>query len=109
VPNAHNVGGINLPAAIGLAVMIAVFAASLLVGGHSAPPEDEPPDDGGGGGKGPPSPPDPPEHRPGGLPLEDAEPSRIRLRGPRAPVRPQPRQRESREPVRPRRTPARNG
>jgi hypothetical protein len=110
MPTAHNVGGLNLPAAIGLAVMIAVFAASLVVGGHSTPPDAEPPeDDGGGGGNGPPSPPDPPGHRPGGVPLDDAEPAAWRLRGPRAPIRsrPRPRRRETREPSRPRRTPAR--
>ena len=39
VPNPHQVGGINIPAAIGLAVLFLVFAASLVVGGNSPPPD----------------------------------------------------------------------
>jgi hypothetical protein len=106
VPNAHQVGGINIPAAIGLGVMIVVFAASLLVGGHSPPSDADPPDDDQGRGGGPPRRPPGPEPGPGGmpLPLDDAEPSARRLRGERPSLKPPPRRRHQREPGR-RRTP----
>ncbi|MGZ4351602.1 MAG: hypothetical protein ACXVRX_13870 [Solirubrobacteraceae bacterium] len=110
MPTAHQVGGINLPAAIGLGVMIIVFAASLLVGRYSAPPDADPPDDdgrGGGGGSGPA--PRGPEPTPGGIPLDDADPALVRLRDgcasrrsrwrPRSPDRAHPR---PRSPARPR-------
>jgi hypothetical protein len=109
VPNAHQVGGINVPAAIALGVMIMVFAASLLVGGHSTPPDADPPDDDNGPGGGPPRSPRGPEPGPGGIPipLADAEQSRVRLRGERPPLgRLTPRRRRrSRDPGQPGRAP----
>jgi len=82
--------------------MIIVFAASLLVGGHSAPPDADPPDDDQGRGGGPPRPPRAPDPGPGGfpIPLDDAEQSRVRLRGARPPLQRRARPR-SREPERP--------
>jgi hypothetical protein len=107
VPNAHQVGGINIPAAIGLGVMIVVFATSLLVGGHTPPPDTDPPDDGHGDGGGPGPAPRGPEPRPGGIPLDDAEQSSRRLRGARPPLK-RPVRRRERDPARPGRTPARH-
>jgi hypothetical protein len=108
VPNAHQVGGINVPAAIALAVMIVVFAASLVVGGNNPPSDADPPDDGGpGGGGGWRSPPRDPRPKPGGIPLDDAEQSRVRLRGARPPLKRPSRHREQREPGRRRTTPTR--
>ncbi|HEY2318810.1 MAG TPA: hypothetical protein VGH67_10945 [Solirubrobacteraceae bacterium] len=107
MPNAHQVGGINLPAAIGLGVMIAVFAASLLVGHHGPPPDAEPPDDDGRGGRGPGSVPRGPGPTPGGIPLDDAQQSRTRLRAQRPPGTWSPRRRP-RDAERPRRAPARH-
>jgi hypothetical protein len=100
VPTAHEVGGINIPAAIGLAVIMLVFAASLVIGGHSPPPDADPPDDGGpGGGPPPPDTPDPPGPWPGGIPLDDAQPAAIRLRGERPRTRRTP-ARRPRDPAR---------
>jgi hypothetical protein len=109
VPNAHQVSGINVPAAIALGVMILVFAASLVVGGHTPPPDGDPPDDDHGRGGGPRRPPRAPDPGPGGmpLPLADAEQSSRRLRGARPALTRPPRPRDREEPGRRRTRPTR--
>jgi hypothetical protein len=73
--------GINL-AGLGVVVFVVlVVVVGLILGRHSRPgPSDPNPDDGWGNGPPPPDPPRP-DRPPGGIPLDDAAPARVRLRG----------------------------
>jgi hypothetical protein len=82
MPNGSQVGGgVNL---LGVAylvlVLLAVFFPLLLRRRGSPPGESDTGSDGGGGG--PPGPRVPPNSPPPGIPLDDAEPAAMRLRGP---------------------------
>jgi hypothetical protein len=81
VPGKSQVGGINLPELVYVAFVLAVAFMPVLLRrrGPSSDDSDSDSDDG-GWGKGPP-PPTPPDAPRGGIPLDDAEPSRTRLRG----------------------------
>jgi hypothetical protein len=76
-------GGISM-SAVGIVLFVALIALSALTlgrrGGPRRGPSDPNPGDGWGGGPRPPDPrrPDPPR---GGIPLDDAAPARVRLRG----------------------------
>jgi hypothetical protein len=66
---------------LGLVLLVILMPLALFRIGNAkqTPPEQEGGDDGGGG----PDPPPPPQPRPqGGIPLDDATPARVRLRGP---------------------------
>jgi hypothetical protein len=66
---------------LGLVLVVILMPLALFRIGNvkQTPPEQEGGDDGGGG----PDPPPPPQPRPrGGIPLDDATPARMRLRGP---------------------------
>jgi hypothetical protein len=73
--------GINLPG-LGIVVFVVlVVVVGLILGRHSGPgPSDPNPGDGWGNGPPPPDPPRP-DRPPGGIPLDDASPARVRLRG----------------------------
>ena len=74
-------GGINLSGLGIVAFVVLLVVVGLVLGRHSRPgPSD--PNGGDGWGKGPP-PPDPrrPDRPQGGMPLDDATPARVRLRG----------------------------
>ncbi|HUA03460.1 MAG TPA: hypothetical protein VMB27_06115 [Solirubrobacteraceae bacterium] len=79
--NAPQVAGVNLLGVLYLVlVMAAVFLPMILGRGGPSPGQSDSDSDGGGGG-GPPRPPTPPDTPGGGIPLNDAEPARVRLRG----------------------------
>lgn len=72
-------GGIDIPALLNLAIVLVVVFFPLLLKRRGPPgPSDSDSDDGWGGSRPPRTPPDDP---PGGIPLDDAQPARVRLRG----------------------------
>jgi len=86
VPRASQLGGFDLLGLVPLMCVLAAVFLPLLLGRRSVPPPDpEGGDDGGGGGGGGggsgPSRPAAPRAPRGGLPLPDATPARVRLRG----------------------------
>ncbi len=106
LPKASNVSGFNAVDLIYLVIVIVVLFAPLLLGRAPSPPEspDHGSEDGGGGSS--PNPRPSPICPRGGIPLPDAEQSRLRLRSHRPKVhRTRVRQRPA-HPA-PRRTPTR--
>lgn len=80
MPGPSDVGGVNLPGLLSLVIVfVAVFLPMLLRPG-GRPPEDSGPGPEDGWGKGPGQPRTPPGAPRGGIPLDDAEPARVRLR-----------------------------
>jgi hypothetical protein len=81
MPGKPQSGGVDL---IGLLYLLCIFAVLFVPAllGRSGPPPG-PPDPGSddGWGKGPDPPPPPPDRPRGGIPLPDAAPARLRLRG----------------------------
>ncbi len=77
----RSTSGVDIPALLNLAVVLLVmfFPVILNRGGHPPGPSDSDSDDGWGKGPNPPKP--PPEDPRGGIPLDDAVPARVRLRG----------------------------
>jgi hypothetical protein len=86
LPRASNVSGFNALDLIYLVIVILVLFAPLLLGRAPSPPEspDQGPDDGWGGSS--PTPRPSPISPTGGIPLPDAEHSRLRLRSHRPPL-----------------------
>ncbi|MBV9000578.1 MAG: hypothetical protein JO304_16065 [Solirubrobacterales bacterium] len=82
MPRGSNIGGVNILGMVYLLLVLAAVFLPILLGRLSPPPgqSDSDSDDGGGGG-GPGQPPAPPNTPGGGIPLDDAEPARSRLRG----------------------------
>lgn len=83
VPKGSHVGGYDLtPLLYTLLVFAtALFLPALLARFVSSPgPSDSDSPEGGGGGGGPPPTPTPSKPPPGGVPLDDAQPARVRLR-----------------------------
>lgn len=82
MPRGSDIGGVNILGLVYLLLVLAVVFLPMVLGRLGPPPEesDSDSDDGGGGGPGPPP---APSNTPsgGGLPLDDAEPARWRLRG----------------------------
>lgn len=79
MPRSSQVGGVDLPGLLVLVITLAVAFAPLLLGRRASPgPSDAESDDGHGGG--PPPPRRPPNSPSGGIPLQDAQPARVRLR-----------------------------
>jgi hypothetical protein len=76
-------GGIHVSGLVCLLIVLVVTSVGLILyrhGGSRPGPSD--PNSGGGWGKGPPGPePRDPHHPRGGIPLDDAAPARVRLRG----------------------------
>lgn len=75
-----HIGGVDLPGLLYLASILAVAFLPVLFRRRGSPPDqsDSDSEDGWGrGGERPPGPPKPPK---GGIPLDDAEPARTRLR-----------------------------
>jgi hypothetical protein len=71
------------PGLLGVVMVLLVVVPPLVLYVRAArpgPPNSDDNDDGGGGGSEPP--PGPSDRPPGGIPLDDALPARIRLRGP---------------------------
>jgi hypothetical protein len=83
MPEPSHVGGVNLPGLLSLLLSLGVAFAPVLFGrrGPASEQDDGDNDDGGGGGPGGPPPPSRPTGPPsGGIPLDDAQPARKRLR-----------------------------
>jgi hypothetical protein len=79
MPGPSQISGVDLPGLLALVITLAVVFAPLLLGRSASPGQsDSEPGDGGGGG--PRRPRKPPNSPCGGIPLEDAEPARARLR-----------------------------
>jgi hypothetical protein len=101
-------GGTQLSGLVSLLIVLCVVVVGLIVyrhGGSRPGPSDPNPGDGWRKGPPPPHPPRP-DHPRGGIPLEDAGPARVRLRGEarladRLPARERrPARKPEREPVR---------
>jgi hypothetical protein len=81
MPSEPQIGGVDVLGVVYLVLVLAVVFLPIVLGRSGPPPgpSDSDSDDGGGNGPGPPH---PPSNTPGGgLPLEDSEPARTRLRG----------------------------
>jgi hypothetical protein len=102
IPGPSQISGVDLPGLLALVITLVVVLAPLLLGRRASPGQSDPePGDGRGGG--PRRPCRPPDSPWGGIPLEDAEPGRVRLRNPDRLSDGMPRRsrRGSRAPVRP--------
>lgn len=71
----------NVLGMIYLLLVLAVVFLPMILGRGGPSPGQSDSDSDGGGGSGPPRPPAPPGAPRGGIPLDDAEPARVRLRG----------------------------
>jgi hypothetical protein len=81
MPSEPQSGGVDVFGLVYLALVLAVIFLPMVLGRPGPPPGQSDSDSDGGGGNGP-GPPPPPSNTPGGgIPLEDAEPARARLRG----------------------------
>ena len=82
MPSGPQIGGVDVLGLLYLALIFGVIFLPMVLGRRgSSGDSDSDSDGGGGGGKGPwrPRPPSSPPR--GGIPLDDAEPGRVRLRG----------------------------
>lgn len=81
MPGHDQLSGFNLPGLLALVIILGVVFSPVLLCRRGSDPDqsDGESDDGWGGG--PPRRPDPPDMPPGGIPLDDAHPARVRLRG----------------------------
>jgi hypothetical protein len=81
MPSESHSGGVDILGLVYLALVLAVIFLPMVLGRPGPPPGQSDADSDGGGGNGP-GPPPPPSNTPGGgIPLEDSEPARARLRG----------------------------
>jgi hypothetical protein len=81
MPEPSHVGGVNLPGLLSVMLILLVAFAPMLFGRRGpAPDQDDGDADDGGGPGGPPPPSRPSGPPPGGIPLDDAQPARVRLR-----------------------------
>ena len=82
MPEPSHMGGVNLPGLLSVMLILVIAFAPVLFGrrGPASEQDDGESDDGGGGPGGPKPPSRPPDPSPGGIPLDDARPARVRLR-----------------------------
>ena len=81
MPEPSHLNGLNLPGLLSVTTILVVTFAPLLFGRRGPAPEQDDEDaDHGGGPGGPPPPSRPTGPRPGGIPLDDAQPAHVRLR-----------------------------
>jgi hypothetical protein len=81
MPEPSHVGGVNVPGLLSVMLILFVAFAPVLFGRRGPASEQDDGDSDDGGGPGGPKPPDRPVGPPpGGIPLDDARPARIRLR-----------------------------
>jgi hypothetical protein len=80
MPGKH-LSGVDVPALLNLGILLLVVFFPLILNrrGHPPGPSDSDSDD--GWGNGPKAPPPGPDDPRGGIPLDDAVPARVRLRG----------------------------
>ena len=81
MPSEPQIGGVDLLGLVYLALVVAAIFVPMLLGRNGPPGDSDSDSDGGGGGNEPWHPRPPSDTPGGGLPLEDAEPARARLRG----------------------------
>jgi hypothetical protein len=81
MPSAPQIGGVNVLGAVYLVIILALVFGPMLLGRRGQSPGQSDSDSDGGGGHGPSRPPPPPNTPGGGIPLDDAAPARVRLRG----------------------------
>ena len=81
MPSAPQIGGVNILGAAYLAIILALVFLPMLLGRRGQSPGQSDSDSDGGGGHGPWRPPPRPNPPGGGIPLDDAAPARVRLRG----------------------------
>ncbi|MGZ4188170.1 MAG: hypothetical protein ACXVFQ_09360 [Solirubrobacteraceae bacterium] len=82
MPETSHFGGVNLPGLLSVMLILVVAFAPVLFGrrGPASEQDDGDTDDDGGGPGGPPPPSRPTGPPSGGIPLDDAQPARMRLR-----------------------------
>ena len=81
MPEPSHLGGLNLPGLLAVMLILAVAFAPVLFGRRGSAPEQDDGDADDGGGPGGPRPPRRPTGPPpGGIPLDHAQPARVRLR-----------------------------
>jgi hypothetical protein len=80
MPDPSQVGGLNLPGLLSVILIVVIALAPVLFGRPGPAPEQDDGDADDGGGPGGPPPPSPTGRPPGGIPLDDAQPARVRLR-----------------------------
>jgi hypothetical protein len=81
MPEPSHVGGVNLPGLLSVMLILVVAFAPVLFSRRGPEPDQDDDDSDDGGGPGGPKPPSrPPGPSPGGIPLDDARPARVRLR-----------------------------
>lgn len=81
MPTAPQVAGFNVFGVVYLVLVLGVVFLPMIFGRGGPSPGQSDSDSDGGGGNGPPRPPAPPDVPGGGIPLDHAEPARVRLRG----------------------------
>ncbi len=81
MPDKTDVGGTDVLGLIYLALVLGVVFLPILLGRRGESPGQDDSDSGGGWGKPPRQPEDPHRPPPCGIPLDDADLSRVRLRG----------------------------
>jgi hypothetical protein len=74
-------GGVDILGLVYLALVLAVIFLPMVLGRPGPPPGGSDSDSDDGGGNGPWPPPSPSNTPGGGIPLEDSQPARARLRG----------------------------
>jgi len=74
-------GGVDVLGLVYLALVLAVIFLPMVLGRPGPPPGQSESDSDDGGGNDPWRPPPPSNSPGGGIPLEDSEPARVRLRG----------------------------
>ena len=80
MPSGPQIGGVDVLGLLYLALVLGVIFLPMVLGRRGSSGDSDSDSDG-GGGNGPRPPRTPPSKPRGGIPLEDAEPGRVRLRG----------------------------
>ena len=81
MPGKTQVSGVDIPALLNLVILLFVIFFPLILNRGGPPPGPSDSDSDDGWGKGPRPPRTPPDDPRGGIPLDDAVPARVRLRG----------------------------
>lgn len=79
MPGKAQTAGVDLAGVVYMVAVLLVLFLPLILG-RGDPPGQSDSDSGDGWGRGPRQPPTPPNAPKGGIPLDDAEPARVRLR-----------------------------
>lgn len=80
MPGKAQTAGVDIAGLLYLVAVLVVVFLPLILGRGGSPPGHSDSDSDDGWGRGPRQPPHPPSPPKGGIPLDDAEPARVRLR-----------------------------